>query len=110
MFIAAKRRGSLVALIAFGCLVLSELLTTLQFHDASYYAHHGWPKAAGFVAAAAIVWMLESRRGEEVLGVNAREAHPQPFFRGHDSLFAIPVKYWPAILCLMGLAAYFIRA
>ena len=106
--IAYRGRGGLIALIAFGCLVLSEFLTNRYFHDDRFYATHGWPKLVGFLAAAAIVWRLSLNLGEDAVP-SIREEERQAFFRSSDDFFFVGARYWPAILCVLGVVFYFYR-
>src|SRR5712692_1001806 len=89
-----RGRGTLVALITFGCLIVTELLTRFRFHDNTYCQQHGWPKLAGFLVAAGVVWVLSRREDDDFSGVQpvARE----PILREQDTLFLISVKfkYW----------------
>jgi len=50
--------GFLVAVIAFACLLVSELLVEQAFKNDQYYQTHGWPKLAALALAAGIVWLL----------------------------------------------------
>jgi hypothetical protein len=101
-------RGIVVAITIAVCLLASDWLSGQHFHDANYYASHGWPKLVGFLAAAAIVWGLSFRRAEESIGTE--EVTPrEPFLADRDSLFFIPARYWPMILCALGVAFLFVR-
>jgi hypothetical protein len=49
-------RGAVIAAVAFGSLLASELICRAHFHDDRYYQQqHGWPKLAGFLVAAGVV-------------------------------------------------------
>jgi hypothetical protein len=100
-------RGIIVAVITFGCLVATELFTRFTYHDNTYYQRHGWPKLAGFLIAAAIVWSI-SRRGEDDRTRDAAITR-EPLLRPRDTLFHIPIKYWPRVLCVLGVIFYFVR-
>jgi hypothetical protein len=43
-----RGKGIVVALLAFGCLVVSELITRAVFGDEKYYQTHGWPMLGAF--------------------------------------------------------------
>jgi len=103
-----RGRGGLVAIIAFGCLVATELLTRWMFHDDNYYQQHGWPKLISLLVAAGLVWRLSYREGDEYTITNPEKRNP--LLREQDTLFHISVKYWPGILCVLGLISYFIRS
>lgn len=90
-------RGFLIALIAIGCLAFTELMTRAAW-DSSYYAAHGWPKFVAFASAAGIIAVLA--------GVGSE---PGPIFRPRDSLFFLPAKFWPLVLCALALVCAFVK-
>ena len=102
-------RGGVVAAIAFGCLLGSEILSESYFHDDTYYQQHGWPKLAGFLVAAGLGWWLQhSSEHDGILSVDqATPLRKPPFLRRSDGLFFIPVRLWPAILCVLGVIFFF---
>jgi hypothetical protein len=98
MLIASRGRGWLIAGISFACLLATEVCTRLCFHDDSYYQRHGWPKLAAFLIAAGLVWsLLPHGEGEGFV------------FRQNDTLFLVPARFWPVILCTLGLVFYVVR-
>jgi hypothetical protein len=104
-----RGRGFLVAVIAFGMLLLTELFTRAHFRDDTYFQRHGWPRLAGFLMAAAIVWLLIGQ-SEEVVGVEMeKQPKRRSIFRPQDSLFFIPVLFWPPVLLVLGVIFYFVR-
>jgi hypothetical protein len=107
MIVAWNGRGGIIALVAAGCLLATDYFTGLWYRNSHFYQDHGWPKLAGFWAAAIIVHFL-SRRPDEVL-----TAHPdpqrQPVLRAADTLFFIPASRWPLILGGLGIVCYFLR-
>ncbi len=108
MFIAWSGRGPIVAAVSFGSLLAFDFLTGRYFGDRSYYAHHGWPKLAAFWLAAAIVWQLNPRTTVDEYRYLGTEASHRSVLRPGDSFFFVPVRYWPSILCLLGVGAYFL--
>jgi hypothetical protein len=111
MIIVWRGRGILVAAIAFGFLLTTEVLTRVFFHDHTYYQQHGWPKLVGFLAAACLVWfLLPSRRSDVSSGEGFQNPRTtQSVLKERDELLHISAKYWPAILCALGIVFYFIR-
>ena len=127
-----RGRGGLIALIAFVCLVCTELYTRAQFHDDRYFQQHGWPRLAGFLLAAVIVWWLSPQAAplrphppqqdwlvsssSTAPGLSGSSGAPKRsrfrprLFRATDSLFFIPARYWPPILCVLGILAALIPA
>ena len=101
-----RGRGVLVAIITFGCLLTTELLTRSYFHDNTYYQQHGWPKLAGFLVAASLVWWL-SRRDDSA---GDQPVTREPLLREQDTLFLISVRYWPRVLCVLAFVFYFVRS
>ena len=102
-----QKRGILVVAITFGSLVFTELLTRLFYHDNTYYQQHGWPKLVGFLIAASLVYWLSPRKGVD--SNTAQAGKRESLFSEQDTLFHISVKYWPRILCVLGVVFYFVR-
>ena len=105
-----RGRGIVIAIITLSCLAATELLTRFVYHDNTYYQRAGWPKLAGFLIAALLVRLLSrpamGSTGEMDIG---NQEGKQPLLRDLDSLFHIRAKYWPPILCVLGVVFYFIR-
>ena len=102
-------RGAIVAAVAFGSLLVSELICRAYFHDDKYYQQHGWPKLAAFLVAAGVGWLLQRDEHAEVLEVANRQVAKEPILRPRDRLFFVPVSFWPLILCGLGVVYYFVR-
>jgi hypothetical protein len=121
-----RGRGGLIALIAFLCFFVAEGYTRVHYDNDFYYQRHPWPKLAACLVAATLVWWLSPRK-QEPPGPGMRDqswlpsqsqqalpTEPEPasfrltLFRETDSLFFIPVRYWPLLLCLLGIFLYFI--
>ena len=102
-------RGIVVAAVAFGSLLASELACGAYFHDDQYYQHHGWPKLAAFLASSAVVWLLQRSRQSEAFEAANRQPVREPILRARDRLFFVSVSFWPLILCGLGVIFYFVR-
>jgi|SRR5579863_3615190 len=102
-----RGRGILVAIITFVCLLVTELLTRFFFRNNTYYQQYGWPKLSGFLVAAALVWSLSRHKGDDPRGI--QDLTREPLLRKQDTLFHIPVRNWPPILCVLGIIFYFVR-
>jgi len=105
-----RGRGGVIALIAFGCLVLTELFTRTAFRDPNYYQTHGWPKLVGFWVAAALVYSLRGWFGigeERTLIDKGTGQEIKMSLEGQ--LFFVPARYWPWILLAIGLLFFFIH-
>ena len=84
-------RGFLVAIIAFGCLFATELLTEKYFGDDAYYQRNGWPKLAGFLIAGAIVWWMGIRwRDQSARTVIDKQTGKEFVIERKDALFLSP--------------------
>lgn len=105
-----RGRGIVVAIIAFGCLVLTELITRSAFGDGMYYQTHGWPKLAGFWVAAGLVFALRSwlDGGQDRVLVD-KETGTETKLPAENALFFIAVRFWPLILLGLGVAFFFVR-
>ena len=103
--------GFLVPMIALACLLTSEAGVEKWFGDDQYYQTHGWPKLAGFLLAALIIWpigALLERRGGRTLIDPATGEHVR--VRGDHPCFFIPVKWWPIVCIGLGvLFLFFVR-
>lgn len=104
-------RGFLIAVIVFGCLLLSELLTEVHFQNDKYYQQNGWPKLADFLVSAAIVWILGGRwHGQHGAGASVQNHSMKKYLlRSQDALFFIPVRFWPYLLCLLGIVFFYVQ-
>ena len=97
--------GVLVVVLTFVMLLLTELSVERLFSDDSYYQEHGWPKLFAFVLAAAVVWVVSSyfeSRPPRIV-VDQKTGETLALQNRHD-LFFIPLKYWPPILVVIGIA------
>lgn len=109
MVISYRGRGWMVGAIAAGCLLLAYLLTRLHYHDPNYYDRHGWPKLAGFWAAALLVQIfVRLGEDEETLGAAQPTAPQRPSKPQRDALFGISLAYWPLLLLILGVAYYYL--
>ena len=124
--IVHRGRGGLIAIIIFVCLFAAETFTQIQYHDNHYYQQHPWPKSAACLVAAFLVWWLSPRKPQASAASSSdrqwlvSSSHDAPpidpgasapkvtVFRETDSLFFIPVEYWPLLLCALGIVLYFI--
>jgi hypothetical protein len=104
MVIFWRGQGYLVPIITFGCLLLSDWLTTVLFGDKDFYADHGWPKLTAFLVAAALVFGIDRLLDS---GVKYDDEIASPT-KDHDTFFFLPVRYWPLILCGLGILFFFI--
>jgi hypothetical protein len=110
MWISWNGRGWVVFAITFASLVVTELSVRSYFHDHSYYQHNGWPKLAGFLLAAALVRLALPRRNTgHLTDPNFASHTSDSLLREADRFFGIPVRYWPSILCALGIAFYFVN-
>jgi hypothetical protein len=110
MILSFPGRGWIVGLITVACLLLSDLATSIQFHDANYYARNGWPKLAAFWIAAGIVrWLLPRHEEDVVLGAQ-EVSGKKAALRERDSFLLLPVKYWPLVLLALGIGFYFLKS
>jgi hypothetical protein len=101
-------RGGIIAAIVVGSLLATDFLTGKYFHDAAYYEQHGWPKLAAFLIGASITWVLSIPR-ERALSASNPEPIKVSFLRTQDTLFWIPARFWPLVLCGLGVVFYFYR-
>jgi hypothetical protein len=115
-----NRRGELVPLITIACLGFVELSTRQIFLDENYYQREHWPIPLGLFLSAAVFQTLT--RGRAAQAIEPREwlvssssdpaqggmihkpsAHKWKFFRECDKFFLLPVRFWPWVLCGLGI-------
>jgi hypothetical protein len=98
-------RGFVVGVITFGCLLATEAAVEAAFADDGYYQKHHWPVAAGFGAAAILTGLADRllRRPPERVLLDP-ETGEKVVLAQRDTFFFIPVRYWPPLLLVVGLA------
>lgn len=105
MFIFWRGFGFVVVLLTFAILVLTELSVERAFSDDTYYQANGWPKLLALVISAALVWLmakgLDRRPGRVVID---KATGQEVTLRSSHDLFFVPLRVWPAILVVLGIA------
>ncbi len=107
--IVAQGRGGIVAGIVFGSCLLTELLLRAGRYGDNYYQQHGWPKLASFLFSAMVVWLITGDNYPDTSAPFEPSFRRWKLLRGTDHLFFIPARYWPALLCALGVVFYFVR-
>ena len=100
--------GFLTAIIVLGCLVGVEHGTESWLNDSHYYQSHGWPKMAGLLISAVVVWFVGNylnRRGERVL-VDPKTGE-QVVLDARHTFFFIPMQYFAPILVVLAVVFLF---
>jgi hypothetical protein len=94
-------KGYVVPAVTFGTCLGIELVVRARFQDEKYYQTHGWPILAAFWLSATAVFFLSrrfvSRRELRDLATGELVVLQE----NHKFLF-IHVRYWPAILFVLG--------
>lgn len=105
-----RGKGIVIALIAFGCLIVSEFATEAAFEDSTYYQLHGWPKLIGLWLAAGIVYRLQPWLGVgKTIGFADQNIRQDIRPSAEGALFFLPARFWPGILFAVGLILLFVR-
>ena len=100
-----RGKGFLIALIAFGGLLISELGTRAVW-DKDYYASHGWPKLVGFWIGALVIYALRSWLGVgRTQTLVDKGTGREVVLNQEATLFFIPARFWPVILAAIGIVA-----
>jgi hypothetical protein len=90
--------GFLVAVIAFGCSLIANLIFNAAMGE-GYYDHHKWPCAVSLMVSAMICWFLgdylRKRPGRVVID---KQTGKEFTLNKKHTLFLIPVHYWSPIL------------
>ena len=99
--------GILVFIIGLLALVIAQAAANAVF-GAGYYEANVWPKVAGAVVAAAVIWLvgrrLNSDPGRTVID---KQTGREMTLRRRHTFFFIPMEYWaPIVLVLVALVAF----
>lgn len=102
--------GFLVPVVAFACLLFTQVLTNAAFADAHYYQSHDWPKLIGVPIAAIALWFLGNFLNSKPSRVLIDPATgEQVLLKNNHAMFFIPIQYWGPILFVIGLFTVFDR-
>lgn len=97
--------GFLVAVIGFAALILTEIVSENITGDDRFYQEHGWVILIGMLVAAILTYglhrLLLLREGKVVID---KETGEELTLRLNHSLFFVPVKWWPVVFVLPGVA------
>jgi hypothetical protein len=97
--------GWTVIAITFAVLVLTELGVEQFYSDDQYYQDHGWPKLLAMAVSASLLWQLSQYLDTRPARIVIDKQTGQELRLGADhDLFFVPLRYWPAILVIAGLA------
>lgn len=100
--------GFLTAIIVLACLVGVEHATESWFNDPRYYQANGWPKLAGLLVSAVIVWFVGNylnRRGDRIL-VDPKTGE-QVVLDARHTFFFIPMQYFAPVLAVLAVVFMF---
>jgi len=98
-------RGFLVPAITFASCLAMELFVRAAHHDDKYYQTHCWPILTAFLISAFAIYIISrglvARRELRDVATGELVVLQQE----HRFLF-IHVRYWPAILCVVGVVFF----
>jgi len=95
----------LVGIAGFAGFALCELLTRwLEKDDGQYYQGHAWPKLAGAVLGALLAFGMVKilKKGNKPRIVIDKATGKEIQISRGDSLFFVPVRFWPYIILAIG--------
>jgi hypothetical protein len=102
--------GFLVAVIAFGMSLATEIVTERMAGDDRFYQTHAWPLSLALVFSGAIVWgvgtYLEARGGRVVIDEASGE---KLTIGGEHRFFFVPVRYWGPLLMALSALPFILR-
>lgn len=84
--------GFIVAVIGFGSLLLTEVISENMTHNESFYQENPWVMSLGMLVAAALTFGYSLTVGQG---------------RTQDSFFFIPTKWWPVIFAGIAIVCLF---
>ena len=92
--------GWVVAIIAFACLLLGNMIL------GDSWSGNTWAQSGAMLVAAAITYAFDrfflSKRADKTL-MN-KETGEDVILRKNDSLFFVPVRFWPFVLIAIAIA------
>ena len=98
--------GFLVAVIAFGCSLVGNLIANAVAGE-GYYDHHKWPLGVSLLVSAVMCWYLgdylRTRPGRVLID---KQTGREVVLRRKHTLFFIPMHWWGAILGVCALVAF----
>ena len=103
MIVIYRGVGALVVIVTLCSVVVTGVLVQVLFGDEHYWQTHRWPKLFAFLLAAHVVSRLAARQERlEKRVLIDKETGEEVVLLPKDSLFFIPLRYWPAILAVIG--------
>jgi tetratricopeptide (TPR) repeat protein len=100
--------GILVVMICVASLAATQAVTQSITGGQRYYDEHGWVVLVSWLLAATLTYGLHRlllRRKEQV--VIDKETGEEFTLKSNDSLFLVPVRWWPIVLVAFGLISAF---
>jgi ABC-type Fe3+ transport system permease subunit len=96
--------GFLVAVFAFGCSLIANLIFN-AVDGKGYYDHHKWPLAISLIVSAALCWFIGQRlnRGSDRTAIDKLTGREFTIKRPRHTLFFIPMHWWGPILLAIAL-------
>lgn len=96
--------GFLVGIAGFAGMILANVYTHSLINDDAYYRAHAWPKLIGAAVGAAMAFAVVKilRRFEKPRIVIDKETGKEVELRRGDSLYFIPVRFWPFLIFGIG--------
>jgi hypothetical protein len=96
--------GFLVAIITFASLILTELLSERLTGDDAFYQDNPWLMLVAMSAAATLTYVLHRLLlRQKARTLVDKETGEELTLRPSNSLFFIPVKWWPLVLLISGI-------
>ena len=97
--------GILAAIIPFGMLIITELISEAVSGMVDYYQQNsGWLVLLGLLVSSLILWPLGRRLNDRSRAYTDRETGQQIAVRPNHQLFFIKMEYWAIILPILGAA------
>lgn len=92
-----------MAVIGFAALISTEIVSAKITDNDQFYQQHGWVILIGMLAAAALTYGLQRflllQNGRVMID---KDTGQEVILRPDDSLFFIPVKWWPVVFAVLG--------
>ena len=103
-------KGYLVAVIIFGCSLITELVSERIYQDDRYYQTHSVPLASAFLMAGIIIWIVGRQLNKQkVKTLVDKQTGEEVVLKNNNSFFFIAMEYWAPIMFLASLGVLFFK-
>lgn len=97
-------KGYLVAIIIFGCSLITELVSERIYQDDRYYQTQSVPLASAFLIAGIIIWIVGTKLNKQKAKTLVdKQTGEEVVIENNNLFFFIPIQYWAPVMFLASL-------